>query len=245
MTPKKNIIRKPVHTAPDGSPIPKMGNFNKKENAFIYWFTNPGTEAFMNSGRAAVRAGYKPTNAVIYGYQLRQKPEISAAINAILERTRDDMRSLIFRIALLSSDRMFFDIADFYRQVKKPLEKPYKKLLPNGKLEDVTWEWDFEIIPLDEISERNRMCIDGITYKGKDNRPLYILPNREKAADTFFKCLECLYSKSRGEIYYELFTYGTIKEPEEDLKTTAEFLRGDVSRSFITHPETASRQRTS
>ena len=164
MTPKKNIIRKPVYTLPDGSPIPKMGNFNQKENAFIYWFTSPGSEAFMNAGRAAVRAGYKPENAVIYGYQLQKKPEIAKTIKEAMEYTKIDMKSKLFRIIYLSSDRMFFDILDFYRQVKKPLEKPYKKILPNGELQDVTWEWDYEIIPLEEISERNRMCMDGITH---------------------------------------------------------------------------------
>ena len=77
MTPKKDIVRKPTRTLPDGSPIPSMGNeFTPRENAFIYWYTNPKTEAFMNSGRAAVRAGYKPGNAVIQGYQLKKKPEI-------------------------------------------------------------------------------------------------------------------------------------------------------------------------
>ena len=41
MTPKKDIVRKPVHALPDGSPIPKMGKkFSQKEDAFIYWFTN-------------------------------------------------------------------------------------------------------------------------------------------------------------------------------------------------------------
>ena len=46
MTPKKDIVRKPTRTLPDGSPIPSMGKqFTPRENAFIYWYTNPGTEA--------------------------------------------------------------------------------------------------------------------------------------------------------------------------------------------------------
>jgi len=70
MTPKKNIVRKPTYALPDGSPIPSQGKeFTPKESRFIYWYTNPYSEAFLNSGRAAVRAGYKAGNAVIQGYQ--------------------------------------------------------------------------------------------------------------------------------------------------------------------------------
>jgi len=237
MTPKKNIIRKPVHTALDGSPIPKMGNFNEKENAFIYWFTNPGTEAFMNSGRAAVRAGYKPTNAVIYGYQLRKKPEIAQAIDAIMGYTKEEMKSMIYHIAFLSRDRMFFKISDFYRSCKRTV-----KIRGGGEIEVNS----VEIIPLDEISGRNQMCINNIEFKGPQNIPMYKLPDRDKAADTFFKCAEIILGKPKTEIMRDAI-YGNCRNVtpiEMDWKKTAEFLRGDIGSPVIATPETVKPRKT-
>jgi hypothetical protein len=233
MTPKKAIVRKPTYTLSDGSPIPIIGKeFNKKENAFIYWYTSPGSEAFMNAGRAAVRAGYKPGNAVIYGYQLRQKLEISKTIDMILERTKERTKSLIYRIAFLCCDRMFFVITDFYRQVKKPVKNPYKIKLPDGTWEERTWKYDFEIIPLDEISEKNRMCIDGITYKGRDNKPFYILPDKDKAFETFLNCCKALYGK---DFLFKVIngTFSESANDETDWKKAAEFLRGDEAMVII------------
>jgi hypothetical protein len=241
MTPKKDIVRKAVRTLPDGSPIPSMGKgFTPRENAFIYWYTNPETEAFMNSGRAAVRAGYKPGNAVVIGYQLKKNPDIAKAIDIILDRTKEGMRGMILRIAFLCRERMFWVITDFYRQIKKPLEKPYKyRKIKNGKpgpWKLKTWEYDFEIIPLDEIPERKRLCIDNITYKGPDGRPMYILPNRHKAEKTFFKCLEVLYGKTEAQIYADTMNGRDFTESGYDdthWKKTAEFLRGDDTRLII------------
>ena len=227
MTPKKNIVRKPVHTLPDGSPIPKMGKeFNQKENAFIYWYTSPGSEAFMNAGRAAVRAGYKPESAVAYGYQLRQKPEIAQTIDEVLGHTKDGMKNLIYRIAFLSRDRMFFKISDFYRSCKRTV-----KIQGGGEIEVNS----FEIIPLDEISERNRMCIDNIEFKGSQNIPMYKLPDRDKAADTFFKCAEIILGKPKIEIIRDAITgnYRNVTPDDMDWKKTAEFLRGDIGSPVI------------
>jgi len=217
MTPKKNIVRRQARTLPDGSPIPKMGKeFNEKENAFIYWYTYAGSEAFMNAGRA----GYKPGNAVVYGYQLRKKPEIAKTIDEVLGHAKEGMKSLIYRIAFLCRDRMFFDITDFYRQVKKPLKNPEKIKLPNGNYEDITWEYSFEAIPLDEISERNRMCIDGIDFRGPHSIPVYKLPDRGKAFWLFMKCYKILMPEMNGA--------------EMNLKATAEIIRVAFDSHVIT-----------
>jgi len=258
MTPKKDIIRKPTYTLPDGSPIPTMGKeFNKKENAFIYWYCNRKSEAFMNAGRAAVRAGYKPENAVIYGYQLTRKSKISKIIDEILGYNKDRLRELIYRIVFMSIDRMFFDIRDFYRQVKIPVKDPYKVKLPDGKWEKRTWRYAIEAIPLNEISERNRMCIDNIDYKGPKSTLVYKLPDRSKAADTFFQCAAIIFGKkNKTEYLNDLLSgrlstsndsgndYGTMKiivdgrsslhnKEKINWKKTAEFLRGDDIKPVI------------
>jgi len=249
MTPKKNIVRKKVSTLPDGSPIPSMGKeFNKKENAFIYWYCNRKSEAFMNAGRAAVRAGYKPENAVIYGYQIKRKQEISNKIDEVLGQTKEGMKELIYRITFMCIDRMFFDIKDFYRQVKKTVKNPYKIKLPDGTWEERTWEYSIEAIPLDEISERNRRCIDNITYKGKDNQLFYILPDRDKAADTFFQCAAIIFGKKNKTEFINDLLNGKLlvqgDSEETNWKKTAEFLRGDDIKPVIVLPPTPTQQKT-
>jgi len=212
MTPKKDIVRRPVYTLDDGSPIPSMGEeFTVKESRFIFWYTYPGSEAFMNSGRAAVRAGYKEKSAIWQGYQLRQKPRIAKKIDSLLEAAKGQIHDLIYRIAFLSRDRMFFDIADFYRSCKRTVKIYGGEMEING----------VEAIPLDEISERNRMCIDAITYKtigGKDE-VWYKLPDREKAYKTFMMCYKILIPEENGG--------------EIDWKATAEIIRGDAAKPLI------------
>jgi len=206
MTPKKNIVRKPAYTLPDGSPIPSQGKeFTPKESRFIYWYTNPYGEAFLNSGRAAVRAGYKAGNAVIQGYQLRQKQRIAQRIEDILCPVKLDLHDTLYQMANLCAIRMFFDIKDFYRLCKRTVKKKGKEIEVDA----------FEIIPLDELSDTQRMCIDAITVKtfyGKDEW-WYKLPDRDKAMDSFFKCYKIIMSLESGK--------------DAAYKETAEILRGE------------------
>jgi hypothetical protein len=206
MTPKKDIVRRPVYTLDDGSPIPSMGKeFTAKESRFIFWYTYPGTEAFVNAGRAAVRAGYKEKTAVFQGYHLRQKPRIAKKIDSLLEMSKQKIHDMVLQIAFLSIDRFFFDIKDFYR--------PCKRIV---KIYGVEQEVDsYEAIPLNEISKRNRMCIDQVTIRticGYDEA-WYKLANRDKAFETLMKCDEILQTLERNT-------------EETDWKETAEIIRG-------------------
>jgi len=197
MTPKKGIVRQPVYRLNDGSPILSMGaGFTMKESLFIFWYTYPGSEAFMNAGRAAVRAGYKKKSAVWQGYRLRQKPRIAEKIKGLLELLNEQLNEMILQIVCLNRERMFFDIKDFYRPCKRTV-----------KIYGVEQEIDsIEVIPLDEISERNRMCIDAIDIKttcGKDEF-WYKLPDRNKAYDTLMKLYKMLMpEKNAGEPNWE------------------------------------------
>jgi hypothetical protein len=186
MTPKKAIIRKPTYTLPDGKPLDPscLGkDFTPKETAFILWFTHPGTEAFMNAGRSAIRAGYKPGNAVTQGYLLRRKPRIADMIQSRIAPVEIELHETIYRILNLSQIRFSWVITDFYRSI------PCKRKA--GEYEFDTW--DFEHIPLDEIPEMKRLCIDGIEYKGPESRLSYILPDRDKAAKQYIQCAMLLY----------------------------------------------------
>jgi hypothetical protein len=209
MTKKKNIIRRNVDTL-DGKIIDfhslDAGGaaLTKRERAFIFWYTYPVSDAFMNAGRSAVRAGYKPKSAVMLGYRARYKPEIAAAITKILdERVYPGLRGTIWRIAWLCSIRMFFDLSDFYRTF--PCER---------KIGDTKFKtWDFEAIPLTGLSYSQRLCIDGIDFKGPENKIIYKLPDRDKEFNLLMRCYEILnLNKKNGE---------------PDYKEIAELIRGN------------------
>jgi hypothetical protein len=66
---------------------------------------------------------------------------------------------------------MFFNIADFYRPCKRIIRVRGKETETDSP----------EIVPFDELTWKQRMCIDGILYRGPQDIPIYQLPNREKA----------------------------------------------------------------
>jgi len=176
----------------------------------------------MNSGRSAVRAGYKASSAVWQGYQLRQKPRIAQEINIRLERTKEQLNDLILRIAFLCRDRMFFDITHFYRSCKRTVKR-------RGVIQEIK---SMEAIPLDEISKIDSMCIDAIDIKtigGKDEI-WYKLPDRNKAFKLFMKCYDIIMP---------------IKNTKEmDWKAAAELIRACPERLLSPKQNTAMPRKT-
>jgi hypothetical protein len=204
MTPKKNIVRRPAYALPDGKTITAWDGFSLKETAFIHWYTNPGTEAFMNSGRAAARAGYKG-NTVVQGYLLKRKPRIAEIIDSLLISTGDQLLDIFWQVANVCGIRMFFNVADFYRKGKMTVTF-------RGKEKEIDiWE----VVPLSELTWAQLMCIDGIDFKGPHGIPVYKLPNREKAFKLFMKCYEIINpEKNKAEQDIEA-TYEIIRERKE------------------------------
>jgi hypothetical protein len=219
MTPKKNIIRNPTYTLPDGSGIPSMGlGFTKKESAFIFWYSRPESESFLNGGRAAVRAGYKANNAVTQGYLLKQKPRIAAAIHKILSTVQERLHEAVWRIAWLCRTRMFFDVTDFYRPGKRIVKT-------RGKEAEIE---TYEIVPLNELSYEQRMCIDGIDCRGLEGIPVYRLPNRDKEFKMFAECIALLFPDKFNESGLLRGIAISLKvKVKKGLKGTAAYLRGE------------------
>ena len=216
MTPKKDIVRKPARETPSGLPIPKMGaGLTKRENAFIYWYSEMNADSFLNAGRAAIRAGYKPNTAVIQGCQLRQKPHIAKILNDVIPDVKAQLEGIVYRIAYLCCDRMFWDIADYFRDCKRTVKDRW------GEREIKS----FEAIPLDEIPERKRLCIDQVTIKtiaGKDEW-WYILADRRKAFELFFRCYKMIIpDDNTGDAAYkemaEIIRGGNPALPEKTKK---------------------------
>jgi hypothetical protein len=228
MTPKKDIIRKPVYTLPDGFPLDPscLGpNFTPKETAFILWYTMPETEAFLNAGRAASRAGYKPENAVTQGYLLRRKPRIAEKIESRMVSVDIGLRETIYRILNLSRIRFSWSITDFYRSI------PCKRKI--GDCEFDTWKP--EAIPLNELEWPQRMCIDGLEFKGPDSELFYKLPDRDRAFKQFLQCAMLLAPDMFQEspLLQAMAAVYKVKTQVKGLKGMAAYLRGRIKKRLF------------
>jgi len=181
MTPRKTIIRYEVRTTQHGEPLPVLHKeLTRRENAFCYWYCNPESEAFLNSARSAIRAGYKKTNAIYIGYHLKQKPHIKTIIDSLLDQAKNGIRNYLWHIAFICESRMFYDTSAFYRL----------------SLKDINY---IETTPASVLPYYSNYCIDNIIFR--QGKQLYKLPDRNKAETQFFKVYELLTGKSRADAY--------------------------------------------
>jgi hypothetical protein len=172
----------------------------------------------LNAGRAAVRAGYKKANAVTQGYLLKRKPQIATTIQKILPTVQERLHEAVWRIAWLCRTRMFFDVADFYR-----LGKRIVKI--RGKETEIE---TYEIVPLNELSYEQRMCIDGIDCRGSEGIPVYRLPNRDKEFKMFAECTALLFPDKFNESRLLRGIAISLKvKVRKGLKGAAAYLRGE------------------
>jgi hypothetical protein len=142
----------------------------------------------MNAGRSASKAGYKG-NTTVQGYLLKQKPRIAEKIKSLFVPIQEQLHDVIWRIAFLCADRMFFDVRDFYR--------PCKRIV---KIYGVEQEVDsYEVVPPNELTWEQQMCIDKVYVKTIcGNKELwYKLANRDKAIDMFMACYKRLVTEKR------------------------------------------------
>ena len=67
-----------------------MGKLNKRQKAFAEAYAIPGTDAYGNATRSAIRAGYSKKTAYAQGQTLLKKPEISEHIKGVEDKLLDD-----------------------------------------------------------------------------------------------------------------------------------------------------------
>ncbi|GHU22205.1 hypothetical protein FACS1894172_15200 [Spirochaetia bacterium] len=146
---------------PDGSiigrdslGIPDDIKLTAKEVRFIFWYTYPGSDAFMNNTKAALKAGYKALSATDIGSKMVKilKKPIQVALN---NRSKANLETEYYKILEMKKRRVHFDIGDF--------------VIEHNQFKDIA-----------ELTPEQRELVDGIDYKGKDGIPALILPNRER-----------------------------------------------------------------
>jgi antitoxin component of MazEF toxin-antitoxin module len=161
------------NTLPDGSVIDIQSldldtKLTPKEARFVFWYTYPGTDAFLHKTRAALKAGYKPSSAGTTGIRLTKK--LYKVINLVLDnQVKADLQAEYHKILELKKRRVHFDIADYYQD--------------NGSLK-----------ALSDLTAEQRSVIDGIDYKGQQGIKVYQYANRERE----MKDLIDMYNKITG-----------------------------------------------
>lgn len=174
----------------------------QKEKLFIFWYTYPESNAYHDSAKSARKAGYSQKNARMSGYHLRHSPKIAPLIAKFDKNTvKTGLEEAYHRIIQRKIARSEFKGLDFY------------------KIEDYTTEegnvyTNVSIKKPEELSEEQKLCIDGIEFAGQRSIPIYKLPNRTAEEN---KLIE-LYEKINGEGNKEGY----------EVETTAEIIKGNL-----------------
>ena len=211
--PKKRRKTKPKETfsitLDDGSLI-DLDSFDwgdvkltQREKLFIFWFTYPNSKAHHKQTISARKAGYAIKGANQKGYELRTSPKIAEVIARIekpLVKTRvDDAYNKIIDRKI---NRLNCNKVDFY------------------KFEEVTTEdgntyTRVELKTPDELTEEQKLCIDGVEYSGQRSIPNY------KFVDTGKDERDII------ELHRELNGENDDKDGYE-VETTAEIIKGNL-----------------
>lgn len=174
----------------------------QKEKLFVFWYTFPENSAYHNMAAAARKAGYSQKTAKETGFRLRHSDKLSPIIakfdKNVVKTSLDDAYHRILQRKIARAD---FNGLDFYNvsEVTDDNGKTYK----NVTIKDPS-----------EFTEDQKLCIDGIDFKGQRGIPYYMLPNRTAEEN---KLIE-LYEKANGEDQKEGY----------EVETTAEIIKGNL-----------------
>jgi len=145
---------------------------------FLAYYLTPGQQYYHNALKAAKKAGYSPSTTTGGIYKFLTRPEVQKIIkvNEALENQRKHEDAKLARE--IKRERAFFDVINYF---EKKQETRYTK---DGEEYYVTV---MALKDMENMTELQRQCIDGIESKGQSSTPVYAMPNREKALDDLIK----------------------------------------------------------
>ena len=174
----------------------------QKEKLFILWYTYPASSSYHDSAKSARKAGYSQKNARMSGYNLRHNPKIASLIAQFdKDGVKTGIEDAYHRIIQRKIARSEFQGLDFYN-----IEN---HIAGNGKIHTIV-----TVKQPEELTEEQKLCIDGIEFVGQHSIPNYKLPNRTAEEN---KLIE-LYEKINGEGNKEGY----------EVETTAEIIKGNL-----------------
>ncbi|EFW38301.1 hypothetical protein [Treponema phagedenis] len=180
----KNDVRISMETFDVGD-----AKLTEKEKRFVFWYTYPGSDAFMVQARAADLAGYKsPTSE---GYRLRKKDTVAKAIRYVLDTNiKKDLDEEYYKILELKKRRIHYDLADYVKKEQKTIitKEGIEKIIEIEELKD-----------LQDLTPQQRQVIDGLDLKGGNNTWVYIFADRDKAMADIIRIREKLLERGQGD----------------------------------------------
>jgi len=204
---KKAIKERPLQL-PDNSAIDLAAydwggeKLTDTQKLFIIWFSTPGTEYYHRVLRAAKKAGYSLKTASVTAYKLRNEPRIDKLIRQFEEKIGSKVNIVDAAQRWLQEKivRGDFRIGDFYKTVeyKDKLGRPKQTIL---------------LKPVQELTDEQQLCVDGLDVKGMQGTMVYSLPDREKVRDSLINFVQ----KSQGG-----------DDDDYDIETVAEIIKGNT-----------------
>ena len=143
------------------------------QKLFVVWFTTPGTKCYHRVMPAALKAGYAKDTAHVTAYKLRNDPRIDKLIRQFDDNLgKVNVRDTVERWIQEKIIRGDYKVSDYYKTVyyEDRLGNPKQKLM---------------LKPIEELTEDQVLCIDGVDVKGQQGTPIYLLPDKEKLRDSF------------------------------------------------------------
>ncbi|MDR1837609.1 MAG: terminase small subunit [Treponema sp.] len=156
-----------------------------RQHTFLLYYMTPGQPCFHNAKQAAIRAGYTQNTASVTVYRMLRNPVIQKIISANTALGYQSLHEAAKVAIEIKKQRSQYKPSDFFRR------KEVKIVTKKG-------EYTKEILdlkPLEEMTDLQQMCIDGIEIKGQASIPVYMLPDRGKELNEIIK-LDAEYSKS-------------------------------------------------
>jgi len=150
---------------------------NARQSAFLTYYLTPGDICYRNALKSAKKAGYANDTASVTIYQFLRKKEIQDIIKVNEDLVRQIRHDEAERAREIKRARANYDPFDFFEIVEVFVETK------NGGYNKEVLKWK----PKEELTEIQRMCVDGADVKGQAGTPVYILPNRTKELDDIIK----------------------------------------------------------
>lgn len=199
---KKAVTKE--HEAIDFSGLSLGRELTEREKRFVFYYSLPG-ETFMNQARAAAKAGYK--DAKRQGYQIRQKPVISTAIERLLNMYVTISIEEMYQEALVMlRSRAFFNLADYTKQ------KTITVKTGKDEYQDIEVECFKD---LSELTPEQLKAVDGVDYRGVNGARVLVMADRGKTiADVI---------NMRNKLN------GLADNNDLDIEATADIIKGQLS----------------
>jgi len=196
----------------------------EKQKLFVIWFSTPGTEYYHRAMKAARKAGYTDNTAHVAAHKMRNNPKIDKFIkkfeSTIAKTNITETAQRWIQEKIIRGD---YRVKDFYETVEYINEKtgePVKKLALKN---------------IEDLSDDQQLCIDGVDVKGQQGTMIYTLPDREKVRDSLISLVKKMEEKDNDgddedeetiEVILERLTVKkTIRQAKDETSRTSGLFR--------------------